>query len=234
MTPPLPIPELHYKVIGTRNCAYKPCSKPFFLLAKKPRQKYCSRRCGGHEPKRKSVVRRCAAEGCGNITTRGAKWCSKECRQRTQAKARTHHCPICTQPFDHNNRAKKYCSGACLKESIRRGRKKYLCLICDCDTGGSYRNTRRYCSAKCKSIARDLKKVSRTVEPRAPYVAKKRQPTPDDLVLYARVMKIGSKRAGAERGMTKSAVNGRLWRANLSCEGAPPSVGLFERRKVAA
>ena len=120
MTPPLPIPELHYKVIGTRNCAYAECGKSFPVKSTFLGKKYCCFKCW-NASRTHSHISICSfckklfdnRRKCG-IRSLGRKYCSEECRAAAKkAGAVEHPCLICDRDTGKYNRL--YCSGECRK-----------------------------------------------------------------------------------------------------------------------
>lgn len=180
---------------------------------------------------RAGTLRACAYTGCGNVFVVKKSWiyqrfCSNGCAYRSQIKRPRRAIPLvvtcsnCGNHFDNWGEAKaKYCSDACRDEAREKAKFKYACLSCGEDTG---RYNRLYCSDLCRASGRATHFARREKRPSAPRKARQRAtPRPQDALLLGRVLLIGTKAAGAEIGISKSAVNGRLWRSGLSSKGAP-------------
>ena len=167
----------------------------------------------------------CERDGCGNRfrrSTQRTRFCCWDCYIVFKTSKRFAPCVICKKIFDNkNSTGKKYCSAACQRVARRMNLTVYTCHICDSPLD---RNWKLYCSKKCKAIARAVAQQIRPPRSRKGIkVHKPRTPTEDDLALYARVMQIGTRAAGAEINISKCAVNGRMHRCGLSTKNAPHS-----------
>jgi hypothetical protein len=79
---------------------------------------------------------------------KSSKFCSLECRYRSQEKDRLYKCPACQKSFEPKRKNQKYCSRICRA----RGRIKNALQVCTY-CGEKYRNKtqgRKYCSMKCR------------------------------------------------------------------------------------
>ena len=182
-----------YRYTRVAFCARGGCGKLFCVPTDRPDQKFCSRACW-NEHRARSHISICVHRACG-------------------------------REFDNKGDFdKKFCCKECLDAAMAAAKvvpfTPCLNFNCKADTGHP---RRRYCSDGCRAAARSVRKALYVPQPSRPKEKKKRVPTTTDLALYARVMAVGTKSAGAEMKppMSKSAVNGRMWRAGLSTEGAP-------------
>lgn len=182
-------------------------------------------------PKRSALYGRmvetrvCALSSCEKVffvrpAWKGQRFCSRSCSGRNR-RVLQHIVPCANCKVEFDSRGKlKYCSYSCRSAAREKNRLQYACLgpSCENDTGN---HKRLYCSEACRIAGRKEIWTQKEKSAPAPQGRRYHLATPQDIALHRRAMEIGTYLAGKEFGITKSAVNGRLFRAQLSTKGAP-------------